>query len=136
MRIQDLALPKSHAKRRAQNEYVLAVEVAIRLKRLESAGKLSGMWFHVPNECVVRTKSDLIRLQRKKDMGMRNGAPDLAFLKPDGCLQVELKTEKGKLSDSQKAWRDYSLKQDIPYVVARSWKDVKNALVEYGFVAK
>jgi hypothetical protein len=117
-------------------ENALAREICRQLIWLSLDGSLRGLWFHVPNESVVRTKTDMIRLKQKKAIGMMAGAPDLVFLKSDGCLQVELKTAKGRLSDNQKAWKDHSVKHEIPYVVARSWHEVKNALLEYGFVEK
>jgi hypothetical protein len=77
--------------KRKMGEEALSIEVAMRLKILEKRNRLTGMWFHVPNEMPVQNKLDLTRLAKKRAMGMMAGAPDLVFLKKDGCLQIELK---------------------------------------------
>jgi hypothetical protein len=97
-------------------------------------GKLRGVWFHVPNETVIADNLDLLRLEKKRAMGMVPGAPDLVFLKKDGCLQIELKYGKNGLSANQKKFCELSQKQDVPYVLCRSWEDVRDTLVEHGFL--
>ena len=122
--------------KRQKGEEVLSVEVALRLRTLSQYGKLRGVWFHVPNETVVSDNLDLVRLEKKKAMGMVPGAPDLVFLKKDGCLQVELKYGNNGLSKNQKSYRDMSEKQEVPYVLCKSWEDVRDTLVEHGFLVK
>jgi hypothetical protein len=67
-------------------------------------------------------------------MGMAPGAPDLVFLKKDGCLQIELKYGKNNLSSSQKEYKEKSVKYEIPYKVCRSWDEIRSELMEYGFL--
>jgi hypothetical protein len=119
---------------RASGEYALANIVAINLRNLSFEGKLSGVWFHVPNEFAINSPSDIVALRKRHGIGMMNGAPDFVFLKNTESLQVELKTQTGKLSESQKKWQAYSERKGVPYVVARSWDEVELALKKYGFI--
>jgi hypothetical protein len=120
--------------KRKMGEEALSIEVAMRLKILEKRNRLTGMWFHVPNEMPVQNKLDLTRLAKKRAMGMMAGAPDLVFLKKDGCLQIELKYGKNSLSSNQKEYRDMSEKKEAPYVICKSWDDVSSELTKYGFL--
>jgi hypothetical protein len=120
----------------SESEDGLTREVVRLLNMHEDFGKLRGVWFHVPNESVIKTKKDLKLVAKKLAHGMKAGAPDLVFLKPGGCLQIELKIKQGRMSESQKFWRDLSQKRDVPYVVARSWGEVARALENHGFLDK
>jgi hypothetical protein len=82
----------------------------------------------------VQNKLDLTRLAKKRAMGMMAGAPDLVFLKKDGCLQIELKYGKNSLSSNQKEYREMSEKKEVPYVICKSWDDVSSELTKYGFL--
>jgi hypothetical protein len=128
------AFDNIHYLRGARGEDAIANTVAIELRALSAENKFDGVWFHVPNECIVKSKEDAIRLRRKCSIGMIPGAPDFVFLKCDKSLQVELKTDTGKLSDNQKEWQKFSGEHNVPYVVARSWDDVKSALEKEGFI--
>lgn len=120
----------------ATGEDALANRVALELKALFQEGKLNCIWFHVPNETMVKTKHDFACLKKKQCMGMISGVPDFVFIKNDEPLTVlvELKTDKGKLSHNQKLFKTWCDNSNIPYEIARSWNDVKNALTQHGFV--
>ncbi len=69
------------------------------------------------------------QLQTKRE-GMERGAPDLFVIWSDGpeprVLFIECKTEKGRLSDEQKAWREDATRYGHDYLVARSLDDVRS----------
>ena len=90
-----------------------------------SALKLRCFWFHVPN-----THSGGVRWGAKlKSMGLRAGVADLVFFLPGGkAVCMELKTPKGRLSDSQKEFRESCSDLGVGYVVCRSMEDVEEAL--------
>jgi hypothetical protein len=67
-------------------------------------------------------------------MGMQSGAPDFIFLKSDGCLQIELKSEKGRQTENQIKWEKLSKSKDVPYYVCRSVKEAENLLAEFGYL--
>lgn len=65
--------------------------------------KISKLLFAVPND----RKQSVIQGARYKASGLRSGVSDLILLIPKGkyhALCIELKSEKGKLSDNQKEW--------------------------------
>ena len=72
--------------------------------------------FHVPNEGVRRPQ---YRAKLKK-MGLRSGCPDLIIeYYPAKIIYVELKNEKGKLSQSQKLWKLQSSALKTPHYVVK-----------------
>jgi hypothetical protein len=80
---------------------------------------------HIPNGG-SRDKREAARL---KWQGVEAGAPDLFVIWSDGpeprVLFIECKTEKGRLSDEQKAWREDATRYGHDYLVARSLDDVR-----------
>jgi hypothetical protein len=72
--------------------------------------------FHVPNEGVRRPQ---YRAKLKK-MGLRSGCPDLIIeYYPAKIIYVELKNEKGKLSETQKLWQIQSNHFNTPHYVLK-----------------
>ena len=72
--------------------------------------------FHVANEG-KRSVQYLIKL---KKMGFRAGVPDFIIEYPPGkLLYVELKNEKGQLSNSQKLWKVQSVALNTPFFVVK-----------------
>lgn len=69
--------------------------------------------------------------------GMRKGVFDLALVLPPGsgpagslgghAAFIEVKTRSGVLSDDQKAFQSALIQMGVPYVVARSIDDVREA---------
>jgi hypothetical protein len=58
-----------------------------------------------------------------KDEGVTPGVADLLLLVPKkgyGCLCIEMKTEKGSQSDSQKIWQKHSEAYGNKYVICRN----------------
>lgn len=115
-----------------KGEDALTNKIAIKLTGYTLDNQLKGVWFHVPNESVVSKENklkDILRIQRKHCMGLINGVPDFVFISKDKTLFIELKTEKGRLSESQIYFREWCIDEKIDYYVARSEEEVKDILI-------
>ena len=69
-----------------------------------------------------------------KSMGTRAGFPDLIFLLPRGkhpFLCVEFKTDKGRQTESQKAYQQAVESVGAVYAVCRSFDDFKTTIENY-----
>jgi hypothetical protein len=119
-----------------KGEDALANRVALELKALYQEGKLNCIWFHVPNETMIKSKHDFALLKKKQSMGMIPGVPDYTFIKNGEplTLLVELKTEYGKLSQNQKLFKAWTEDNHTPYIIAKSWNDLKNTLIHFGLI--
>ena len=72
--------------------------------------------FHVPNE----GKRSIWLHNRMKRMGLKSGCPDIIIEYPQGkILYIEIKTKKGRLSDSQKLWAVQSESLGTPHFVVQ-----------------
>ncbi len=72
--------------------------------------------FHVPNE----GKRSIWLHNRMKRMGLKSGCPDIIIEYPKGkILYIELKTKKGRLSDSQKLWAVQSESLGTPHFIVQ-----------------
>ena len=79
--------------------------------------------YHIANE---GKRSVNYRFKLKK-MGFRAGAPDLVIEYPDGkLLYVELKNEKGQLSNAQKLWKVQSSALNTPHFIIKG--NIKSCL--------
>ena len=72
--------------------------------------------FHVPNE----GKRSISYHAKMKKMGLKSGCPDIIIEYPQGrVLYIELKNEKGRLSNSQKLWAVQSKALGTPHFVVK-----------------
>lgn len=120
--------------RHARGEDRLANQVAQYLKALTLSEKLKAVWFHVPNESVVSERMDVVRIKRKQALGMINGAPDFVVTNGAKTVFIELKTDKGRQTESQKMFEKWCCKCGITYEICRSVDDVSLVLVESGLM--
>jgi hypothetical protein len=104
------------------------------LRTLSLEGKLKCVWFHVPNEIIIRDKRDLASLRKRQAIGQISGVADLVFLHKKQPLCVELKTDKGCLSETQQRFKEWCKDFKVPYIIAKSYEDVLNALKKYKLV--
>jgi len=83
-------------------------------------------WFHVPNSSGNRgAKLGGIL----KSMGVKPGVPDLVFILPTGRAGfIELKAGTGKLTESQKDFRDRVTETGAFWAEARSVAEVEDIL--------
>lgn len=112
-----------------------AIVTAITAWRLEGRVRHQMMFWHIPNERSIA--SQRVRLYR---MGVLPGVADLEFLwfdeiagRPHTAF-IEVKTESGRLTDKQQAFKDQCDAMRVPYVVCRSVEDVEETLVEWGLL--
>ena len=92
---------------------------------------LSPRLFAVPNG----GRRDGITGARLKEEGVLAGVADLVLLVPNAkyhALLIEMKTPKGRQSDSQRAWqRAVAGNDDYLYVVVRSLEEFIKVIEEY-----
>ena len=105
--------------------------------------KYAHVLIHVPNEGkrntkMVRTKYGMKVVcsggARLKAEGMVAGVADLLLLTPNkeyGSLAIEMKTQTGRLSESQKDWREEFEKAGNKYVVCRTFEQFMCEVVDY-----
>lgn len=92
---------------------------------------LRGRLFAVPNG----GRRDAVTGARLKAEGVTPGVADLILLKPNdryGALLVEMKTARGRQSDSQRQWQQaICAKDEYKYVVCRSLDDFQREVAGY-----
>lgn len=92
---------------------------------------LARRLFAVPNG----GRRDAVTGAKLKAEGVIAGVADLILLVPSkqyGALLIEMKTGKGRQSESQKEWQsDLTRADEYKYVVCRSFDDFRKAVKEY-----
>lgn len=86
--------------------------------------------FHIPNG----GRRDPIEAKHLKQQGVKRGVPDLCLpiaKKGFNALYIELKTDKGIVSEYQKWWLTELSKVKNKAVVCRGWKEAAQCLIEY-----
>ena len=105
-------------------EYQLQIKIINYLK----SKKLSKLrYFHIPNQGVRSFKYKMLLTQ----MGMKSGCPDLILEFKNGkIVYIELKTDKGYLSKSQKLWQIVSNLLCTPHYIIKgeNFISLKNQL--------
>lgn len=79
-------------------------------------------------------RRDIVTGARLKAEGVVAGVADLILLEPNAnyhALCIEMKTAKGRQSDSQKAWQEAVTKHGYLYVVVRSFDDFRTLINNY-----
>jgi hypothetical protein len=127
-------------------ERLLQREIMTRLR----LAPLSAIVVPSPNGVFIpgRTPQERVLAKRivgqlKADGQLLPGAPDLLFLWATGCACIELKrpTERdllgvrrsaGTQSAEQKQFKQHCAAVGVPYVIAHSWPEVRDALVTWG----
>lgn len=66
--------------------------------------------------------------------GLLPGAPDILIYLPGKIIPIEVKSEKGRLSDNQKIFQSKCISLSIPYFVIRSLEEFKDILRENLYV--
>jgi len=85
-------------------------------------------YFAVNNEMAGGGKSAKIRMQHFKAMGLRAGASDLVLVLREKVVFMEVKTEKGRQSESQKRFQMVVEELGHRYEIVRSVYDVERVL--------
>lgn len=113
-------------KRRAHEEDDLQIAVADYLA-IALPDRMGVVWFHVPNGG-RRNKREAGRLKR---MGVKAGVPDFCFITRPPFF-IELKAEKGRLSEDQKDMIGKLRNAGAQTYICRSIEDVQNVLTGQG----
>ncbi len=116
------------AKAKYESEDKITNDIVLELKYLVLKEELKAVFFHVPNESIVRSLGDVASAKKKHALGMINGAPDLLIANERDMLFIEVKTKTGKLSESQKLFQLWCEKVGVKYEVCRSVEDVIDCL--------
>lgn len=92
-------------------------QIQIKLINYLKSKKLSKLrFFHIPNQGVRSMKYKMLLAQ----MGMKSGCPDLILeFKGGKIVYIELKTQKGSLSKSQKLWQNVSNALKTPHYILK-----------------
>lgn len=108
------------------------IQVAI-MQFLDRALPSSCYAFAVPNG----GKRNAVTGAILKREGVKAGVADIIVMRNPGlCALIEVKTAKGSLSNSQKAFRDWCAANGFPYAVVRGIGDVQAALLDWGVPLK
>jgi len=95
------------------------------------------VFFSVPNEAFAPKKGkltgpQLARMARFKRMGLRAGVSDLVICKDGKVFFMEVKTQKGKMAENQKEFRQSAIFAKCDYAIVRSFDDAVNQLKTWG----
>ena len=84
-------------------------------------------YFSVPNE----GKRKVWYLHKLVRMGLKSGVPDLVLEFPEGkMVYLEIKAEKGRLSETQKTWLKISKVFNTPHYVIKGSLDANMDVLE------
>lgn len=86
--------------------------------------------YHIPNG----GKRNYTEAQILNGMGVRPGVPDYHLpIRRHGCigLWIEMKSDKGRLTDKQQWWREHLTEAGHLVVICRSWQEVAETLTRY-----
>lgn len=110
--------------------------IADYLEAISPRGKGPWIWFHVPNG--GSRKGGEVEGGRMKSHGVLAGVPDILIIAPGLTLGLEVKTQGGKLRESQKAIRDRMRSMDrwVAWELVRSLDDVKSALRHHHLLSR
>ena len=103
----------------------ISIQIACNLLLQELSDIYLFRHFHVANE----GKRSVQYQMKLKKMGFRAGVPDFIIEYPPGkLLYVELKNEKGQLSNSQKLWKVQSVALNTTFFVVKG--NIEQCLID------
>ena len=111
-------------------------EAAIQTALFQWAGLSAGKYpelrlmFHIPNG----NRRDLVTGYHLKQQGLKAGLPDVCLPVARGQyhgLYLELKSERGRLQENQKAWLNDLSKQGYMCAVCYGFDEAKNTILNY-----
>jgi len=109
-----------------KGEAGICAEIASYLKVESLYGRLPYVWYHVANEWAGQNRP--VYGSKQTTMGKIAGIPDYAFHGKYTSFLIEVKTPKGKLSETQEIVKQWCDDKGVPHYVCRSLKDVKTTL--------
>ena len=103
----------------------ISIQIACNLLLEELSDIYIFRHYHVANE----GKRSVQYQMKLKKMGFKAGVPDFVIEYPPGkLLYVELKNEKGQLSNSQKLWKVQSVALNTPFFVVKG--NIEQCLID------
>ncbi len=121
---------RSITENKLKGEERLCCQIANFLKSESLKGTLKCGWFHVANE--FGTKASHYMIAKRNSIGVIAGVPDFVFFWDGGYGFIEVKFEKGRLSQSQKDFYDYWIKGcDSKFGVVRGLEEVIKILEKW-----
>lgn len=81
------------------------------------------VFYSIPNDSSSKEET-----MRKLATGMKAGAADCVFLMPNRCIFIEVKTDTGVQSDSQKEFEKQVKELGFEYYLIRSLEQIKKLL--------
>lgn len=91
----------------------------------------------LPKSCQVFSTQNGLRTSKRqaakaKAEGMMSGVPDIIIVRHGGSVAfLEVKKEGGYLSPTQREFRDWCGRYQVPFAVVRSVDDVRETLAEW-----
>ena len=105
-----------------------SIQTAI-MRYLDHALPASYRAFAIPNG----GKRDRITGAIMKREGVKAGVPDIAIVRGGGHIAfLEVKNEKGRLSNSQQEFRDWCGANSVPFAIVRGVADAEAFLLDLG----
>lgn len=120
---------QSKTRRKPRDEEHRLQSACVRWYRMQYP-KMKHNLFSVPNG----GKRDAVTGAKLKEEGALAGVADLILLKSNrfyGALLIEMKTSKGRQSESQKEWQRKITADGYKYVVVRSIEDFQREIRDY-----
>lgn len=112
-----MSAPKLNMRWKIDPEQRICCEFADMLRACVLDGQYAGVWSHAANE----GKRHPIVACILKRMGMIPGTPDYFFMWGDtGRGVIEVKTPKGRLTESQIDWRSWCEMNHVPHAKVES----------------
>ncbi len=103
----------------------IQIEIVDFLKEMQK--KYRFRFFSVPNE----GNRKVWFLNKLVRMGLKSGVPDLVLEFPEGkMVYLEIKAEKGRLSETQKTWLKVSKVFNTPHYVIKGSLDANMGVLE------
>lgn len=91
-------------------------------------------FFAIPNEAtVIRSRNGKLDMKYHayfKSLGVVKGAPDLVLFYNSKVLFLEMKSKKGKISESQQNFMDVCNSENVPYYVAHGFDEAKEIILD------
>lgn len=91
------------------------------------------LWVHIANEYSDQKKR-FVYGQLMKALGKIKGAPDYIIAKDGRVLFLEMKAAKGRQSDEQKFFGQWSAYAGISYEIAYSFQEAEAILKKHNFI--
>ena len=119
---------RSSPKKRSSPEADIQKQIVNRLMIEERIGRL--IFWHTPNGA----KLSMASASHFKALGMKAGVPDLIIVADGNIYFVEVKAEKGRLSDSQEQFLERMYQQGHFTAVVKSYQDAIEIFKEWGLI--